>query len=710
MLIPVLLLCSLQAPARKDTSAYLDRDAQVLVARARAARAELGREIVAYTATVKQRMGVALRMPLKDRTLFRSETAARVRWMRDEPTVIKLLAANQQHPGSEYNDYRVASNAFDEIYDPRQDRLYFGMTHAEDQDVWIDHPLIDGSEVNYRFRTGDTLTMSFVGSRPIKVVQLQVLPRVARPKLISGSMWIEPVSGAIVKAAFHTAARLNLMTDTDAFSNGDEEDLKHVPAIFKPFEIEVSLITIEYAYWHLKHWLPRAMRFEGMGIAGIVKAPAAMDISYDIHEVIDDSMPADSLLESRVLARRWRDEGDNMMVPRRRSDLPNYLIYPTETDSLTRSKDLPPPIWDSSSDFITEKELLKLYGGLAQLPGAPSPGARLELAYPPRHYDLLRYNRVEGLSGGVRGVAEYPRATLSGTARLGAADRVPNLTLSANQHTLKRNLTFTAAHELRAVDPASLNLGASANAFLFGRDDGEYYRATGLSLTHEPPAARARTRALTLFAERHRPVSQETAWSLAHALDGDQNFRPNILADSADLAGAQLLLRGWWGTDATGWQVGAELATEAATGDFRYARGALTVRTAFPLGTGARAALELAGGTATDQLPVQKRYYLGGASTLRGYAGSATVGATFLRTRAELARTFASNAFAVALFSDAGWAGARSEFALRRAADNALVSGGVGLSILDGLVRFDLARALRAPVGWRFEIHLDSVL
>ncbi|NIP58048.1 MAG: hypothetical protein GWM92_21175 [Gemmatimonadetes bacterium] len=42
--------------------------------------------------------------------------------------------------------------------------------------------------------------------------------------------------------------------------------------------------------------------------------------------------------------------------------------------------------------------------------------------------------------------------------------------------------------------------------------------------------------------------------------------------------------------------------------------------------------------------------------------------------------------------------------------DDGLVSVGGGVSALDGLIRLDLARALREPVGWRLELYVDAVL
>ncbi len=696
-MIFLLLSLALQVP---DSTAYLDRDARVLVARARAARDSTRDDIRAYTAVVKQRVGVTLRTPLKDRTIFRNESAARVRWSRDHETLIRVLGARQWHPGSNYTNWELHDFAFDEVFDPTLDRLYFGLTDSRDKDVWIDHPLLAGSEANYRFRTGDTITMSFPDGKRVRVVQLHVLPRTNQPRLISGSIWIEPVSGSIVKAAFRSASKFNLEKDTDVFE--DDDDLENVPGVFKPFELDVTMISIEYSYWRLKHWLPRSMRFEGTARAGIVTAPAAMEMAYDIEDVVDETDPpeADS---TRAVLRAWRNEVDTDIVPRRQNGKRVYVILPEDRNSLFNSPDIPPPIWENAPEFISEKQLREMYGGLADLPLPPVGGAKGNFEWGLRR-ELIRYNRVESLSVGARGDAQFTQGTLSAIGRIGFADLHPNLELTARRETLRRTVTLSGGHALTAVDPHSLSLGASAAALLLGRDDGEYYRTTGARFTISPPPMRAEWYRFSVFAEQQRSVDRETNISIAHLIDRGHDFRPNFIADRADLAGAELSLRGWWGTDPRGWQAGLETTVEAARGDFAYERGSITARLAAPVLQNVRFALEAGAGTSEGKLPAQKQFFLGGARTLRGYAGSAAVGSSFARGRAELAITRPE--FGVSFFSDAGWAGNRADFAT----SNALLSAGVGATIMDGLIRVDLARALRKPKGWRLELYLDAIL
>ncbi|MEX2283568.1 MAG: BamA/TamA family outer membrane protein [Gemmatimonadota bacterium] len=699
---PVALLLTILVQVQ-DTSSYLDADARVLVERARHSRAALDSEIRAYTGTVKQRVGVALRTPLKDRTLYRMESAFRIHWSRDDETVLKVLGARQYHPGSEYRDEFDADLDFgiDEFFDPTMDRLYFGMTDADDDDVWIEHPLVLGAERRYRYQTGDTITMTFPDGRKISVVELRVLPRRDQPKLITGSIWIEPVTGSIVKAAYRLASAINMQRDTDAFDNDD--DLKHVPALFKPFEIEVTMISVEYSYWRMKHWLPRAMRMEGAAKAGILTAPAVLEIAYDIDDVLADGDSSANFPSSRTVMRAWRAEGDNIVSPDRRNGHRFYVIKPVDPDSLRNSKDLPPPVWENSTDFITEKDLREMYGGLASLPLPAMAIADVTLQWGPQHPDLLRYNRVEALSVGVRAELKRSVGTYWATARLGVADFAPNLELAARRETMRRTTTLTVGHGLTAVDSRSLALGSSLSALLLGRDDGDYYRTTGARVSVAPPLTQPEWYRFSLFAERHRSAARETNFSIGNVLGGG-DFRPNLNANDADLAGAELALRKWWGSDPRGWQLGLEWVTEAADGDFRYARSAATARTAFPILKPIRGAIEVGAGSSEGNLPTQKQFFLGGAHTLRGYPGSAAVGTSFSRARAELAYSLPGGG--VAVFSDAGWAGVRNYFDT----DAALVSAGIGLTILDGLIRVDLARALRRPTGWRLELHFDSVL
>ncbi len=79
-------------------NAFRDPGARTLLIRARANWEILDRSILSYTATVRQRIGAQIRMPLKDRTIYRAETTSRVWWSQDGPVVIQALAAREETP------------------------------------------------------------------------------------------------------------------------------------------------------------------------------------------------------------------------------------------------------------------------------------------------------------------------------------------------------------------------------------------------------------------------------------------------------------------------------------------------------------------------------------------------------------------------------------------------------------------------------------
>ncbi len=328
----------------------------------------------------------------------------------------------------------------------------------------------------------------------------------------------------------------------------------------------------------------------------------------------------------------------------------------------------------------------------------------------PQRPDLLRYNRVEALSIGVRGQVR-PRTfagplSLTGVVRLGIADREPNVTVDIARETLVRRVSLRLYNELVAIDERARHFGVSNSllALTVGRDDGDYFRRSGALLEWTPPTAGRRSFRVRGYAEHHRPAQVETNFAILHWGSDTWSFRPNIDADRGWEYGASAELTPHWGSDPDLTQGGLDLSLQAAAGDTEYIRAALLGRVQVPLPAGLRMNLEAGAGTSWGSPSVQRLWYLGGPLTLRGYAPRIGGGESFGRARGELTR--ASSLGAVTLFSDFGWAGDRDDIRF----DDALYSVGVGVSILDGLVRFDAAWGLRTPRALRFEAYLDQIL
>jgi hemolysin activation/secretion protein len=101
---------------------------------------------------------------------------------------------------------------------------------------------------------------------------------------------------------------------------------------------------------------------------------------------------------------------------------------------------------------------------------------------------------------------------------------------------------------------------------------------------------------------------------------------------------------------------------------------------------------------------VQSNWFMGGASTVRGYPVGAMSGNAFWRARGELATRLPIARLAV--FSDMAWAGSREDFASSRP----LMSVGAGVSFMDGIVRFDVAHALRDSRDWRVYLYMGGII
>jgi hypothetical protein len=289
-------------------------------------------------------------------------------------------------------------------------------------------------------------------------------------------------------------------------------------------------------------------------------------------------------------------------------------------------------------------------------------------------------------------------------ARIGVADREPNAELSLARSDLRRTLSITAYNRLVSASDWGnpLSTGSSISAFLFGRDEGFYYRASGVELGSVPDLGGSRTLSWTLFAEHERSARQRTTFSLARAVAGSQ-FEPNIAANRGAYVGARSRLTQTFGLDPQGFRLFGDLRLEAARGDTgTYGRAALDVTASHGIGNGA-ASLTLAGGSSVGVVPVQRNWFLGGAHTVRGQRPATGVGDAFWMARAEVAHGI--GVVRPVLFADLGWAGDRTAW---RAIGKPLSGVGAGMSVLDGLVRFDVARGLQPTKQWRVDTYIEA--
>jgi hypothetical protein len=716
-LLSLLLALQTLPPPVLPQDAYADARAKELVTLARTRRQTVDRSIREYRVLAKERIGVGVRALRRDRMLYRREMVARIEWQRDSVGRVELLGARQTIPVA-VRDPEIPDDlddAMDLAFDPTADDLMIGLSDSST----VRHPLAPGSEADYRFASGDSTTLTFPDGRRLRLFELKVIPRRQDFRLMSGSLWLEEQEHAVVRLLFRPARPFDFDIDVNTMEDRDSsrrekrrarrraqegrgrdrgDDDGDVPGFMKPLRIDVRYVAVEYALWDQRWWLPRLLAVDATATAGSwLAVPVRFERLYADYEVTADSTgrweprpPArsDSAAVADALERcqafgedvRCECEADRCAAFR--------VAVPLDTSRLLVSPDLPPAFAGMGDSLMVESELRDLARELDALPLAPwQVGVR-----PPR-WGLFRYNRVEALSLGAQLDVDLGRARLAALGRIGVGDWEPDVQLGLARESRWGRFELRGYRRLSVMDPATdgLGIGNSLAALLIGRDDGDYLRATGAELTALPPVTRSQRWALRLYVERQRSVVKETDFSVPHLFDQTEIFRSNLQAAWAEQYGLVLDVRTSRVVGAAGATVGADVRLEAASGDYA------------PI-AGLAAGVEIAAGTSTGDVPIQQMFFLGGPRTLRGYGGATRVQNAFWRTRLEIANGFPGAR--IALFTDMGRAMAREVLTLR----DPLIGVGVGASLLDGLFRIDVTRALVGPRGWRVDFYTDGML
>jgi hypothetical protein len=727
---------------------------------ARQRRDSTRRAIQAYEAVGRERVSLGMRALGRERIFYRSEHAARIHWRRHGPGRVEVLGARQVTPlfsarVSVLDDVR--SDGVGLAFDPAEDAFFsdlFGNSGAmvTDGDGWFRHPLAPGSEADYQFRAGDTTLIRLPGGSSVRLLELQVIPRRSDSRLVHGSYWLDASTHAPVRGVFRLARAFDLQLDRRFLDDDSGGGVNDIPlparALIMPLRADLRFLTVEYGLWEGRWWLPRLIAVDAVADVGSLGTfPVRFERAYSDYRVTGDAAvlsasPADSVLAQCPRPARRSESGDTAATRNVTINVPGGVRVadpardttavvegeasstrrlcrctagqcrfwdvevPRDTARLLASEYLPPSIYGSAETLVNGEDFGALVERLRSLAPTPWAVSRPTFAWSIGSGDLVRFNRVEGLSLGARGVAGFGALSAEGTVRLGIADLEPRAELALAREGLTRRVRLAGYHRLDSVDGAQrpFGLGNSLSALLLGRDEGDYFRTTGAELVGSPPRAAAPWYRWRLFAEQQRAVGKETDFSLPHLLDSARRFRPNLAAEKADQAGASLQLGVRRGLDPAGVRWGADLFAEGATGTFRYLKPSLGVMTGVPLPGRLLGAVEVAGGTSFGDLPAQSAWYLGGVGTVRGYAPLSAGGDAFWRARAELSSE--SPGARWVLFGDAGWAGSREAIQL----DPALLSAGAGVSFLDGLIRFDVARALRGERQWRAELYLNGSL
>ena len=742
-------------------TAFASPVARTMFESARAARANQDSSLLSYDAKSYQRISahMGFRKIGRQRLVFRSENASRVRWERGAGLHVEMLGARNAIPfvgrkGSVAAEVRqeveaemgeaFASMISPVPYYPGRDQLLpmidHGVMQMDVDEENLIHPLANGSEAYYRYAVGDSSEIRLPSGRTIRLRELRVTARKPQWNVAIASLWFDVDSWHLVRAIYRFSEPLDIKAkaeeeDPDAF-----EDVPGwiKPALF-PMQANLSALTVEYGLHQQQYWLPRFQLLEGSADVGFMKITfdlrerftyASVGSQLDLPPVVAsrgmaDSLYArirndstlsdsarraarraltDSLSEARRASRRQQCDasGSYERIVRRDEAMPPVAVrIPCDTSKLSRSPELPPSIYDEGEELFGDEELESLRDQVLTL--------RTQSGFAPQAWKLeyglgmTRYNRVEGLSSGIRADRSLGAGyTVTGQARIGTADLQPNAEARIARSDGRRTLALGAYRRLESASDWGnpLGFGASVNAILFGRDEGFYYRTAGVEL-----AAIGEGRSVfeyRLFAERHDEAERETHLSVAKLVN-EVRFRENIAAREGEVVGTSLQLAGSRGVDPRGLRLFGRLRGEGATGGWTYARVASELTASHGLGPWFDGALTLGAGSSAGEVPVQRLWFMGGYGTVRGQDPATLVGDAFWLARAELgAKSIAARPL---VFFDLGWAGARDAW---RHPGRPASGVGVGASFLDGLIRFDLARGLWPEEQTRADLYVEA--
>ena len=723
-----------------EASAFRDAPARTLLMKAREARMRQDSALMSYDATAYQRLsaGLGFRAFGRDRLLFRTENASRVRWSRDGGTWVDLKGARTVLPMVKDADADIDVHEMSPIpYYPGREALWIGsgVAKAEVEPDELIHPLAIGSEAYYRFATGDSITFTLSDGKTVALRELRIEPRRPNWRLSVGSFWFDVSTGQLVRAAYRMSVEMDIwqVAEEEAKADGDEDEVPvAVKALISPMKANLEAVTIDYGLYAGRFWLPRAQAAEGSAQVAFMRVPFKMEESFKYASVNGtDSMPKvpagpkslrDSLYGDSV---KWRDlpPEERRARSRRIAELDSvrraqdrvlrksqcdsagtYTRYdtryngavrvairvPCDSMALAHSPELPGSIYEPGEELfgVAERDELMKSLGFSLQPGWAPQKPTIQYGL-----NLTRYNRVEGFSTAISVTQEFGRGYRAGfVPRYSLADAQFNGELFASRSNGRRQLQAGVYRRLEASndwgDP--LAFGSSLNALLFGLDEGFYYRSWGGEITGSNVGGGGFT--WRLFGEQHRRAQVETQFSLANSIN-DVRFIDNIEATRGTIGGAEARYARTFGLNPEGWRLLTDLRGEAAAGTFDYSRGAFDATLSRGFAGGFSAAVTGSAGTSGGTLPPQRAWFIGGAHTVRGQRPSLTFpgqsGNSYWLGRAELGKQF--TVVRPSVFYDVGWAGDRSAWSHP---GRAVSGAGAGLSFLDGLFRMDVSRGI----------------
>ena len=245
---------------------------------ARAARLRQDSALVGYDVQSLQRfsLGVSFSEKARTRNIVSYENASRVRWQRERGIVVDVQGARMSSgmlPRSSIDDNEASISASVPYY-PGRDELWVGtgVVSGEVDDREMVHPMAEGAEAYYVYESGESASIQ-AGASVIRLRELRVRPREAAWNVVVGSLWFDEDRGTLVRAAFRFAAPFDFWLNLSSIDSLAAKELaKSVSRVMRPVlpsvRGQMEAVTLEYALYGGRFWLPRARYGEWHGLTG----------------------------------------------------------------------------------------------------------------------------------------------------------------------------------------------------------------------------------------------------------------------------------------------------------------------------------------------------------------------------------------------------------------------------------------------------------
>ncbi|UCG86223.1 MAG: hypothetical protein JSW71_20330 [Gemmatimonadota bacterium] len=717
-----LLLLTPQLP-QGESATFSDGATAELYALARVRHVRQDSLVRDYQAVVHTRMDVTAGKSrfARQTALVAHEACAQVTWRTPNDLRVRVLGARSAAPV-----LRMMAGVTPELEDDVRGEFR--------QEVWFDrpwfiprslgdsirlmgvpdraalHPLAAGATDHYRFAITDSVSLSVPG-RDVHAVKMRVEPKELGPSLVAGDMWIDRETGDVVRLMIVFVGTY-LWEEPDGTAPEDSaEARKENEWANRVLSVEAD---IEYALVRRQFWLPHRQLLaitaeipwfvnatipaRAVSTFGDYRVNTSPDLSF-VLALEDESIGRQSRTRIGAKVGNGYTEDESTHEERYRN---GYFRAGVWSDGRWEV-DVPPADslasyeWDGgfkvALDSDEQRRIRESVAELARISEGLPPQwigqQQLQMAWQ-RFSDIIRFNRVQGLSlgAGLQFRPGLPFTTVLVGGRFAFGDMKPAASVVLRRDGPGGRLDLSAYWDVREVESwtGGLGIGNSINAFFTGHDDAEYYRSLGGGLSYQWNAGLLRDFQVSAFIESHESTPTAVSAPIPN-LFGDGAFPENApVAEDVFLRSTVTRLMRIGFAELHG---AVELLGNPDTAVVRFwGSAAIPFKVIQRTGT-----LTLRAGAMAGDSVAQMGYRLGGPQTVRGYLYGTRAARRFWSAQLDFALR-RSAIWAPVIFADIG-----DTFS-----SDPLIGGGVGLSLLNGMIRFSLSKGFRPANDVRFDL------